>query len=104
MKCKLPSKNVLFLKTLFQGRSCELNYNDCLIHSCSTGFLCVDGINNITCLPTMPQSKKILSELAELFPADFLDNDLPSALPVSTELWSKQVSPDLRAGEVSQGE
>lgn len=104
MKCKLPSKSVLFLKTLFQGRSCELNYNDCLIHSCSTGFLCVDGINNITCLPTMPQSKKTLTEVAEVFPTEILDNDLPSALAVSMELWSKHVSPDLHSGEVSEGE
>ncbi|KAM7027961.1 protein eyes shut homolog [Passerculus sandwichensis] len=91
-----------FCKPGFVGRSCELNYNDCLIQTCSTGFLCVDGINNITCLPTVPQSKKILSEVAEVFPAEILDNDLPSALAVSMELWSKHVSPDLHAGEVSR--
>lgn len=74
------------------------------MQSCSTGFLCVDGINNITCLPTVPQSKKILTEVAEVFPAEILDNDLPSALAVSMELWSKHVSPDFHTGEVSQGE
>lgn len=94
-------KNV-FLKILFQGQSCELNYNDCLIQSCSTGFLCVDGINNITCLPTIPQSKKTVTEVAEVLPAEILDNDLPSALPVSMELWSKRAS-DFHTGEVSQG-
>lgn len=90
-----------FLKILFQGRSCELNYNDCLIQSCSSGFLCVDGINNITCLPTIPQSKK--TEMAELFPTEILDNDLPSALAVSTELWSKHSIPDFHTEEAAQG-
>ena len=92
-----------FLKILFQGRSCELNYNDCLIQSCSTGFLCVDGINNITCLPAIPQSKKTVTEVAEEFPAEILDNDLPSALAVSMELQSKHTSPNFHTGQVSQG-
>lgn len=91
-----------FFKILFQGRSCELNYNDCLIQSCSTGFLCVDGTNNITCLP-ISQSKKIVTEVAEVFPDEILDNDLPSALAVSVEVWSEHSSPDFHTGEVSQG-
>ncbi|KAM9297917.1 protein eyes shut homolog [Morus bassanus] len=91
-----------FCKPGFVGRSCELNYNDCLIQSCSTGFLCVDGINNITCLPAIPQSKKTVTEVAEEFPAEILDNDLPSALSVSMELWSKHTSPDIHTEEVSQ--
>uniref|UniRef100_A0A8V0X5P9 Protein eyes shut homolog n=1 Tax=Gallus gallus TaxID=9031 RepID=A0A8V0X5P9_CHICK len=78
-----------------------LNYNDCLIQSCSSGFLCVDGINNITCLPTISQSKK--TEMAELFPTESLDNDLPSALAVSMELWSKHAIPDFHTEEVAQG-
>ncbi|XP_064304639.1 protein eyes shut homolog [Phalacrocorax carbo] len=90
-----------FCKPGFVGRSCELNYNDCLIQSCSTGFLCVDGINNITCLPAIPHSKKTVTEVAEEFPAEILDNDLPSALSVSMELWSKHTS-DNHTGEVSQ--
>lgn len=52
----------------------------------------------------MPQSKKILTEVAEGFPAEILDNDLPTALAASMELWSKHVSPDFHTGEVSQGE
>lgn len=52
----------------------------------------------------MPQSKKMLTEVAEELPAEILDNDLPSALAVSMELWSKHVSPDIHEGEVSQGE
>ncbi|KQL60541.1 hypothetical protein AAES_06806 [Amazona aestiva] len=91
-----------FCKPGFVGRSCELNYNDCLIQSCSTGFLCVDGINNITCLP-IPQSKKTVAEVAEVFPDEILDNDLPSALAVSMDLWSEHSSPDIHTGEVSQG-
>eukprot|EP00075_Anas_platyrhynchos_P021732 XP_027310985.1 LOW QUALITY PROTEIN: protein eyes shut homolog [Anas platyrhynchos] len=82
------------------GRSCELNYNDCLIQSCSTGFLCIDGINNITCLPTILQSKK--TEMAEVFPTEILDNDLPTALAVSVELPSKLTTPDFHAEEMSQ--
>lgn len=92
-----------FFLILFQGRSCELNYNDCLIQSCSTGFLCVDGINNITCLPTIPQSKKTVTEVAEVFPAEILDNDLPSAQAVFMELLSKHTSPDFHTEEMSQG-
>lgn len=97
---QIAFKNV-FLKILFQGRSCELNYNDCLIQSCSTGFLCIDGINNITCLPTILQSKK--TEMAEVFPTEILDNDLPTALAVSVELPSKLTTPDFHAEEMSQG-
>lgn len=97
---QIAFKNV-FLKILFQGRSCELNFNDCLIQSCSTGFLCIDGINNITCLPTIPQSKK--TEMAEVFPTEILDNDLPTALAVSVELLSKFTTPDFHAEEMSQG-
>uniref|UniRef100_A0A8B9NZ42 Protein eyes shut n=1 Tax=Apteryx owenii TaxID=8824 RepID=A0A8B9NZ42_APTOW len=67
-----------------------LNYNDCLIQSCSTGFLCIDGINNITCLPTIPQSKQTVTEMAEVFPTEILDDDLSSALSVSLKLWSKE--------------
>lgn len=97
---QIAFKNV-FLKILFQGRSCELNFNDCLIQSCSTGFLCIDGINNITCLPTIPQSKK--TEMAEVFPTEILDNDLPTALAVSVEFLSKFTTPDFHAEEMSQG-
>uniref|UniRef100_A0A8C2T3U8 Protein eyes shut homolog n=1 Tax=Coturnix japonica TaxID=93934 RepID=A0A8C2T3U8_COTJA len=89
-----------FCKPGFVGRSCELNYNDCLIQSCSSGFLCVDGINNVTCLPTIPQSKKM--EMDELFPTEILDNDLPSSLAVSMELWSKHAIPDFHTEEVAQ--
>ncbi|KAM6082169.1 protein eyes shut homolog [Chlamydotis macqueenii] len=91
-----------FCKPGFVGRSCELNYNDCLIQSCSTGYLCVDGINNITCLPAIPQSKKTVTEVSEMFPAEILDNDLPSALAVSMEHRSKHASHDFHTGEVSQ--
>ncbi|XP_062981542.1 protein eyes shut homolog [Elgaria multicarinata webbii] len=47
----------------FVGRSCELNYNDCLIQTCPAGFLCVDEINNITCLPAAPQRGQIITEI-----------------------------------------
>lgn len=51
----------------------------------------------------MPQSKTIVTEVAEVSPAEILDNELPSALAVSMELWPKHVSPDFHTGEVSQG-
>lgn len=41
--------------------------------------------------------------MAELFPTESLDNDLPSALAVSMELWSKHAIPDFHTEEVAQG-
>ncbi|XP_069742209.1 protein eyes shut homolog [Narcine bancroftii] len=38
----------------FVGVNCEQNYNDCFIYSCPVGFECVDGLNNISCLPVPP--------------------------------------------------
>ncbi|XP_078256093.1 protein eyes shut homolog [Rhinoraja longicauda] len=35
----------------FVGINCEQNYNDCFIYSCPMGFKCVDGLNNVSCIP-----------------------------------------------------
>ncbi|MGH0141298.1 UNVERIFIED_CONTAM: hypothetical protein FKN15_026607 [Acipenser sinensis] len=35
-----------------EGRNCDHNYNDCLMHTCPIDYHCVDGINSITCIPT----------------------------------------------------
>ncbi|XP_078398957.1 uncharacterized protein LOC144681100 [Cetorhinus maximus] len=35
----------------FVGVNCEQNYNDCFIYACPVGSECVDGLNNVTCLP-----------------------------------------------------
>ncbi|XP_044277377.1 protein eyes shut homolog [Varanus komodoensis] len=60
----------------FVGRSCELNYNDCLIQTCPAGFLCVDGINDITCLPVVPQRDQIIPETG-VSPTEALERGLP---------------------------
>lgn len=39
------------LLPLLQGSNCEHNYDDCLVNPCPEGFFCVDGINNVSCLP-----------------------------------------------------
>ncbi|XP_068009825.1 LOW QUALITY PROTEIN: protein eyes shut homolog [Melanerpes formicivorus] len=91
-----------FCKPGFVGRSCELNYDDCLLRSCSPGFLCVDGINNISCLPATPHSRPPAPQVAEASPDELLGNDLPPALPVSVDVWSKEVSPGAPSGEVAQ--
>lgn len=36
---------------LLQGSSCEHNYDDCLLNPCPEGFSCIDGINDVSCLP-----------------------------------------------------
>lgn len=36
---------------LLQGSSCEHNYDDCLVNPCPEGFSCIDGINDVSCLP-----------------------------------------------------
>ncbi|XP_038656647.1 protein eyes shut homolog isoform X3 [Scyliorhinus canicula] len=38
----------------FVGVNCEQNYNDCFIYACPVGSECVDGLNNVTCLPAEP--------------------------------------------------
>ncbi|CAG09436.1 unnamed protein product, partial [Tetraodon nigroviridis] len=40
-----------FCRPGFVGSSCEHNYDDCLLNPCPEGFFCVDGINNVSCLP-----------------------------------------------------
>ncbi|KAI7805359.1 putative protein eyes shut-like protein [Triplophysa rosa] len=39
-----------FCRPGFVGKNCEYNYNDCIIQSCPSGFSCVDGINNVSCV------------------------------------------------------
>ncbi|XP_032817443.2 protein eyes shut homolog [Petromyzon marinus] len=34
----------------YLGLNCEFNYDDCLIEICPEGYLCKDGLNNITCV------------------------------------------------------
>lgn len=36
---------------VLQGRNCEHNYDDCLVNPCPEGFSCIDGINEVSCLP-----------------------------------------------------
>lgn len=36
-----------------QGRNCEHNYDDCLLNPCPEAYSCVDGINKVTCLPSV---------------------------------------------------
>lgn len=36
---------------LLQGSNCEHNYDDCLLNPCPEGFSCIDGINDVSCLP-----------------------------------------------------
>ncbi|XP_007485255.3 protein eyes shut homolog [Monodelphis domestica] len=75
-----------FKKILFQGGSCELNYNDCLIQTCSTGFLCVAGINNVTCIPASLQStSSIYPETYGVPPAGPLGSGFSSAWPTQLE-------------------
>ncbi|KAM8858778.1 protein eyes shut homolog isoform 2-T3 [Spinachia spinachia] len=40
-----------FCRPGFVGRSCEHNYDDCLLNLCPEAFSCVDGINQVSCLP-----------------------------------------------------
>ncbi|XP_051945836.1 protein eyes shut homolog [Xyrauchen texanus] len=40
-----------FCRPGFVGKNCEYNYDDCLIRSCPDAFSCVDGINNVSCVP-----------------------------------------------------
>uniref|UniRef100_A0A8C8RY53 Protein eyes shut homolog n=1 Tax=Pelusios castaneus TaxID=367368 RepID=A0A8C8RY53_9SAUR len=71
--------------------------------TCSVGFLCNDGINNITCLPAIHQSNKNITEMDGVPPTEVLDSDLTSALSVSTGIWSKHSTPDFRTVQIPQG-
>lgn len=41
--------NLFSSKIGFEGKSCELNINDCLMATCPTGKICVDGIGTYEC-------------------------------------------------------
>ncbi|KAM9847514.1 protein eyes shut homolog [Aulostomus maculatus] len=40
-----------FCRPGFVGRNCEHNYDDCLQNPCPEAYSCIDGINEVTCLP-----------------------------------------------------
>ncbi|XP_030628115.1 protein eyes shut homolog [Chanos chanos] len=48
-----------FCRPGFVGRNCENNYDDCLLQPCPDAHICVDGINNVSCLPV---ERDVLSE------------------------------------------
>ncbi|XP_042313279.1 protein eyes shut homolog [Sceloporus undulatus] len=77
----------------FVGRSCELNYDDCLMQSCPAGFLCVDGINNVICLPEVPQRGQAITKM----------EGEPSAEPLQRGLTQGQSShptPEMYASQI----
>eukprot|EP00062_Callorhinchus_milii_P009418 gi/632953214/ref/XP_007892282.1/ PREDICTED: protein eyes shut homolog [Callorhinchus milii] len=68
----------------YVGINCELNYNDCFIYTCPAGFLCRDGLNNISCLPMISFTSTSKS-LAAASSAGNLDI---APLPISATAWS----------------
>nr|XP_015218369.1 PREDICTED: protein eyes shut homolog [Lepisosteus oculatus] len=48
-----------FCRPGFVGKNCEHNYNDCLIQSCPDEYYCVDGINNVTCIPAITSTHNV---------------------------------------------
>lgn len=54
-----PTEDLLHV---LQGRNCEHNYDDCLVNPCPEGFSCIDGINEVSCLP--PVADNVLLEAA----------------------------------------
>ncbi|KAJ8359975.1 hypothetical protein SKAU_G00165000 [Synaphobranchus kaupii] len=40
-----------FCRPGFVGKNCEHNYNDCLLQPCPEAHYCIDGINNVSCVP-----------------------------------------------------
>ncbi|KAJ6665876.1 hypothetical protein lerEdw1_001348, partial [Lerista edwardsae] len=71
-----------------KGQRCELNYNDCLIETCPVGLRCVDGTNNITCLPAAPQRDPTFTKMEGVPPTEPLQRGL-------TPAWSSFPTPDL---------
>ncbi|XP_029691510.1 protein eyes shut homolog [Takifugu rubripes] len=51
-----------FCRPGFVGTNCEHNYDDCLVNPCPEGFSCIDGINEVSCLP--PVTGDVLLEAA----------------------------------------
>ncbi|XP_078242311.1 protein eyes shut homolog [Pogona vitticeps] len=80
----------------FVGQHCELNYDDCLIRTCPAGFLCVDGINNITCLPAVPQRGHIITKTEGSALTELLHRGL-------TQPQSSFLTPDISASQTSAG-
>nr|XP_055025772.1 protein eyes shut homolog [Misgurnus anguillicaudatus] len=68
-----------FCRPGFVGKNCEYNYNDCLIQSCPDAFSCVDGINNVTCVPMDTDTPPA--------PPMPVDTDTPPAPPTSVGSW-----------------
>lgn len=54
------SSPTMDLLHVLQGRNCEHNYDDCLVNPCPEGFSCIDGINEVSCLP--PGTDDVLLE------------------------------------------
>ncbi|XP_035256854.1 protein eyes shut homolog [Anguilla anguilla] len=42
-----------FCRPGFVGKNCEQNYDDCLLRPCPEAHTCIDGINNVSCVPTV---------------------------------------------------
>ncbi|KYO47096.1 hypothetical protein Y1Q_0014007 [Alligator mississippiensis] len=92
-----------FCKPGFVGRSCELNYNDCLLQTCSVGFLCTDGINNITCLPAIPQSNTAITKMEGVSLTEDSLSSLTLAWSASAKLWSTHTTCDVHTRQAVEG-
>ncbi|MFT7805709.1 protein eyes shut homolog [Arapaima gigas] len=48
-----------FCRPGFVGKNCEQNYNDCLMQTCPPQHYCVDGINEVSCVPIMTSDQSM---------------------------------------------
>ncbi|XP_036403134.1 protein eyes shut homolog [Megalops cyprinoides] len=70
----------------FVGKKCEHNYDDCLLQPCPYAYECVDGINNVSCVPTAT-SNHTLHAMTPI-PQSPLN---PTPMPQSTALPDKSL-------------
>ncbi|XP_062924853.1 protein eyes shut homolog [Mobula hypostoma] len=66
----------------FVGVNCEQNYNDCFIYSCPVGYECVDGLNNVSCLPISSTTDTENPGVATFIAASLITPTLTSAVSV----------------------
>ncbi|KPP77716.1 hypothetical protein Z043_102832 [Scleropages formosus] len=48
-----------FCRPGFVGKNCEHNYDDCLMQTCPSDHYCVDGINEVSCIPIMTSDQGV---------------------------------------------
>ncbi|XP_048863681.1 protein eyes shut homolog [Brienomyrus brachyistius] len=65
-----------FCRPGFVGRHCKYNNHDCLLHTCPPDHRCMDGINNVTCIPIVACDQTVT--LAPLAFWSSIQTDLPS--------------------------